>query len=181
MSDGGEPAEPEERREKTKRELHQEDPEAVSDDSDEGDQDGGDEVDAEGASARPSSSSAEEVLRRLMGGLDLTGAGEERPERVLGEVSLRGVADYVLSGRVKKVVTMAGAGISTSAGIPDFRTPGTGLYDNLQEYDLPDPQAIFTLSYFRQKPGENKGLVGLRLMAQDAVQYSKYFLAASRK
>ena len=44
---------------------------------------------------------------------------------------------------------MAGAGISTSAGIPDFRTPGTGLYDNLQKYNLPDPESIFRLSYFK--------------------------------
>ena len=51
-----------------------------------------------------------------------------------------------------KVVVMAGAGISVSAGIPDFRTPGTGLYDNLQKYDLPSPQSIFELSYFREKP-----------------------------
>ncbi|EDQ85835.1 uncharacterized protein MONBRDRAFT_28881 [Monosiga brevicollis MX1] len=47
---------------------------------------------------------------------------------------------------------MAGAGISTSAGIPDFRSPGTGLYDNLQKYDLPYPEAIFTLDYLRSKP-----------------------------
>ena len=47
---------------------------------------------------------------------------------------------------------MAGAGISVSAGIPDFRSPGTGLYDNLEKYDLPNPQSIFELSYFRERP-----------------------------
>lgn len=47
---------------------------------------------------------------------------------------------------------MAGAGISTSAGIPDFRTPGSGLYDNLQKYNLPDPQAIFEIGFFRKNP-----------------------------
>ena len=34
-------------------------------------------------------------------------------------------------------------------GIPDFRSPGTGLYDNLQKYDLPYPEAIFDIEYFR--------------------------------
>ena len=36
-----------------------------------------------------------------------------------------------------------------AAGIPDFRSPGTGLYDNLQKYDLPSPQSIFEISYFK--------------------------------
>ena len=36
-----------------------------------------------------------------------------------------------------------------AAGIPDFRSPGTGLYDNLQKYDLPTPQAIFEIGYFK--------------------------------
>jgi len=59
---------------------------------------------------------------------------------------------YIKDGRAKKIITMAGAGISTSAGIPDFRTPGTGLYDNLQKYNLPEPTAVFDIRFFRHNP-----------------------------
>ena len=38
------------------------------------------------------------------------------------------------------------------AGIPDFRTPGTGLYDTLARYNLPHPEAIFTIDYFMTNP-----------------------------
>ena len=34
----------------------------------------------------------------------------------------------------------------------DFRTKGTGLYDNLQEYNLPYAEAVFDINYFRNKP-----------------------------
>ena len=51
-----------------------------------------------------------------------------------------------------KVVVMTGAGVSVSAGIPDFRTPGSGLYDNLQEYNLPYAEAIFDLDFFQNTP-----------------------------
>jgi len=47
-----------------------------------------------------------------------------------------------------RIGVMTGAGISVSAGIPDFRSPKTGLYDNLKEYNLPFPEAIFALEYF---------------------------------
>jgi NAD-dependent deacetylase sirtuin 2 len=54
-------------------------------------------------------------------------------------------------GFFKNIVTMVGAGISTSAGIPDFRSD-SGLYNNLAAYKLPYPEAIFELDYFRENP-----------------------------
>lgn len=47
---------------------------------------------------------------------------------------------------------MCGAGLSVSAGIPDFRTPGTGLYSNLQKFNLPHPEAVFEINYFKRNP-----------------------------
>lgn len=84
-------------------------------------------------------------------------AGDEKPTKLLSEFTLNGIAEVIRrihesSDDKKKIVVMTGAGISTDAGIPDFRTPGTGLYDNLQKYNLPNPQAIFTLDYFRHNP-----------------------------
>lgn len=58
----------------------------------------------------------------------------------------------IKAGTYKKILVMTGAGVSVSAGIPDFRTPGTGLYSQLEEYNLPRPEAIFTLDYFINKP-----------------------------
>jgi Sir2 family len=52
---------------------------------------------------------------------------------ILKDDSIESFADYINKNQCKKIIVMTGAGISTSAGIPDFRTPGTGLYDNLQK------------------------------------------------
>ena len=61
-------------------------------------------------------------------------------------------ASYITTRKPKSVVLCVGAGISTNSGIPDFRTPGTGLYSNLQALKLPYPEAVFSLQYFRQDP-----------------------------
>ncbi|XP_025930376.1 NAD-dependent protein deacetylase sirtuin-2, partial [Apteryx rowi] len=42
--------------------------------------------------------------------------------------------------------------VLAAAGIPDFRSPGTGLYANLQSYKLPYPEAIFEINFFKQHP-----------------------------
>ncbi|XP_048216951.1 NAD-dependent protein deacetylase sirtuin-3, mitochondrial isoform X3 [Perognathus longimembris pacificus] len=52
----------------------------------------------------------------------------------------------------QRVVAMVGAGISTPSGIPDFRSPGSGLYSNLQQYNIPYPEAIFELEFFFHNP-----------------------------
>ncbi|EOO01686.1 putative sir2 family protein [Phaeoacremonium minimum UCRPA7] len=36
--------------------------------------------------------------------------------------------------------------------VPDFRSPTTGLYANLARLNLPYAEAVFDISYFRQKP-----------------------------
>jgi len=70
----------------------------------------------------------------------------------LSSPCINGIADLILSNKVKNIICMCGAGISVSAGIPDFRTPGTGLYYKLQEYNLPYPQAVFEIDFFKKNP-----------------------------
>ncbi|KAI9892720.1 MAG: Sir2 histone deacetylase Hst2 [Vezdaea aestivalis] len=76
----------------------------------------------------------------------------DEPPNVLKARDLESIASYISSGAVKNIVVMLGAGVSTASGIPDFRSPDSGLYSQLARLDLPHPEAVFDLSFFRTRP-----------------------------
>ncbi|KAI9240427.1 MAG: DHS-like NAD/FAD-binding domain-containing protein [Podila humilis] len=73
--------------------------------------------------------------------------------RILKDDTIESIAECISQGKAKKIIVMTGAGISTAAGIKDFRSPGTGLYDDLGKYNLPFPEAVFDLAFFKETPG----------------------------
>jgi NAD-dependent deacetylase len=52
-----------------------------------------------------------------------------------------------LIGSARSVVALTGAGISVPSGIPDFRSPGTGLWEKV------DPMEVAHISVWRRDPG----------------------------
>ena len=55
---------------------------------------------------------------------------------------IQSIANLIKSGKIARIVALTGAGIL------DFRSPTTGLYDKLAPLKLPYPEAIFHVSYF---------------------------------
>ena len=53
-----------------------------------------------------------------------------------------------LLAQAQHAVALTGAGLSTPSGIPDFRSPDTGLWENY------DPLEIATLQVFRRRPAD---------------------------
>jgi NAD-dependent deacetylase len=51
-----------------------------------------------------------------------------------------------LVSRSKRIVALTGAGVSTPSGIPDFRSPGSGLWRNV------DPMEVASIYSFRRRP-----------------------------
>lgn len=73
-----------------------------------------------------------------------------RPRRRLPEsLTLSSLAEKIENAR--NIIVLTGAGISTSLGIPDFRSK-SGLYNKLSYLGLSDPQEVFDLSIFQNEP-----------------------------
>jgi len=85
-------------------------------------------------------------------GQDQSLVDDDTPPETLTERTLSAVAQHIKSGHARRVVVLTGAGISTAAGIPDFRSEDTGLYANLAALDLPEPEAVFDLMFFKENP-----------------------------
>ncbi|CAF1333058.1 unnamed protein product [Rotaria sp. Silwood1] len=92
-----------------------------------------------------------QILERLPGLFeDLSSTEQQEEPPIFKSFDLNSAAEHM--AKCSNIIVMSGAGISTSAGIPDFRSPDTGLYSQLEKYNLPFPEAIFELGYFRENP-----------------------------
>jgi NAD-dependent deacetylase len=72
------------------------------------------------------------------------------------------LADLIV--KAKRPVVLTGAGVSTASGIPDFRSPGTGQWANV------DPQQVASLDGFCRNPARFWAFYRERLDCFDHVQ-----------
>eukprot|EP00736_Rhodelphis_marinus_P004972 Rmarinus@m.16498 len=103
-------------------------------------------------SSIPEDTAAPEVSEENSGPEERVDLLTEARKKELYEKSLHTIRVFLTTGIRQNVIVLTGAGISVAAGIPDFRSPGTGLYDNLQKYNLPEPMSVFDIEYYRKNP-----------------------------
>ena len=86
-------------------------------------------------------------------------------ESVRGGVDAKGAEELaVLIREADSVVALTGAGISVPSGIPDFRSPGTGLWENV------DPMEVAHIDVFRRDPARFWSFYGTRFQTLEHKQ-----------
>jgi hypothetical protein len=77
----------------------------------------------------------------------------DKLEKTESVKSFDDVVRYVAEAR--NIIVLVGAGISTSLGIPDFRS-SDGLYERIRDeassYGIAEPQQVFDINVFRSEP-----------------------------
>lgn len=77
-------------------------------------------------------------------------------------MSVQRLAELVLGAR--SIVALTGAGISVPSGIPDFRSPGSGLWNEV------DPMEVAHIDAFRADPARFWGFYGRRFASLEDKQ-----------
>ena len=77
--------------------------------------------------------------------------------KVLKEATLEHLGELMKNEEFKNIIVLTGAGISTNANIPDFRSKETGLYDQLRKKFKDEnikltPESIFDINTFKIDP-----------------------------
>ena len=71
----------------------------------------------------------------------------------VADIKYQNFIELLKAGKFTKISFMTGAVISTTAGIPDFRSSDSGLFKVLQEkYKLDTPEEFFQIQTFKTKP-----------------------------
>jgi NAD+-dependent protein deacetylase sirtuin 2 len=97
---------------------------------------------------------------------------------VLKEASIEYLGELLKSDTFKNIILLTGAGISTNAAIPDFRSPNTGLYDKIRkEFKDKDikltPESVFDINTFKEDPKIFYSLAGDILKSSNDVEPTK--------
>jgi NAD-dependent SIR2 family protein deacetylase len=65
------------------------------------------------------------------------------------------ISEFITGLKTKqftKVIVASGAGISVAAGLRDYRSKDTGLYDQLKKNNMTHPEKVYDIHVFRKNP-----------------------------
>lgn len=76
----------------------------------------------------------------------------KKPHLVGEDMSIEGLGRYIIEKDIRNILVLIGAGVSCAAGIPDFRSPKTGFYAQLEKYNLESPSDALSIALLRENP-----------------------------